>query len=100
MTQVELRAKVLLTSQASLVGMITPIMHCVVVSWTEKTVNLRVVFSETPTDQDTEIVSEVETLMLSHLYPEFQVSIFIETLEHGSKVSDSETVIFETATPP
>ncbi len=75
-------------------------MHCVVVSWTEKTVNLRVVFSETPTDQDTEIVSEVETLMLSHLYPEFQVSIFIETLEHGSKVSDSETVIFETATPP
>lgn len=67
MTSIELRVRVLLTLQVSLLGAITSNMRAVLVSWDEKNVLVRIIFEGLVSSGDLELVSEVESEVLSHL---------------------------------
>lgn len=64
MNVVDLRTRVLLTMQVALLGMVTPSMRAVSVSWSESAVRFRVFFDR---QVDAEITSEIETEVMSHL---------------------------------
>lgn len=63
MNEVDLRTRVLLTMQVALLGMVTPSMRAVSVSWSESAVKFRVFFDR---QVDAEITSEIETEVMSH----------------------------------
>jgi hypothetical protein len=67
MTPIELRVRVLLTLQVALLGMVTPNMRAVLVSWTDSDVHVRVLFDSHVSPRDAELVSEIESEVLSHL---------------------------------
>jgi hypothetical protein len=67
MTTTELRVRVLLTTQVALLGMVTANMRSVLVSWTETSVNIRIVFEGAVSSADSEIASEIESEVMSHL---------------------------------
>jgi len=67
MTSVELRVRVLLTLQVALLGRVTANMRAVLVSWTEKEIWINFRFDQPASPQEIELVSEVETEVISHL---------------------------------
>jgi len=77
MTNIDLRARILLTLQSALIGEVTAGMQAVLVSWTEENISLRILFSSPPSLDEVETASRIETEMISHL-PEFSIQIRIE----------------------
>jgi hypothetical protein len=67
MKNTELRVRVLLTLQVSLLGMVTGNMRSVFVSWTETEIHIRAVFDEEVIPKDVEIANEIESEVISHL---------------------------------
>lgn len=95
---VELRVRVLLTLQVALLGMVTAHMRSVLVSWTDKDVWVRVVFDQMVSPEDIELVSEIESEVMSHL-PDHAVICHAEacltptTLE----INAQEVLVFQRA---
>jgi hypothetical protein len=53
--------------QVALLGMVTTKMRSVLVSWTETSVDIRIVFEGLVSLVDNELASEIETEVMSHL---------------------------------
>jgi hypothetical protein len=98
MNAIELRVRVLLTLQAALLGMVTASMRSVLVSWTDKDVRVRIVFDRAISPDDLELVSEIETEVISHL-PEHTVHCQAEACLTSAKVhvNADEVLVFQRA---
>lgn len=95
---VDLRVRVLLTLQAALLGMVTANMRAVLVSWTDKDVRVRVVFDQGVSPEDVEIVSEIESEVISHL-PNHAVLCQAEACLSPTRVQTNagEVLVFQRA---
>lgn len=98
MKTTELRVRVLLTMQVALLGMVTANMRSVLVSWTETSVNVRIVFEGAVSPADSELVSEIESEVMSHL-PDHAVICKTESGLPFEKVilSSDEVFVFQRA---
>lgn len=98
MNATELRIRVLLTLQVALLGMVTANMRSVLVSWTDKDVRVRVVFDRAISSEDVELVSEIETEVISHL-PDHTVHCQAEASSVSAKVqiNANEVLVFQRA---
>ena len=99
MNATELRIRVLLTLQASLLGMVTANMRAVAVSWNDKDVRVRVVFDETVSAEDAEVASQIESEVISHL-PDHNVRCQAEACAtpHGKiRINPEEVMVFQRA---
>lgn len=98
MNAVELRVRVLLTLQVALLGMVTPSMRTVLVSWTESDVHIRVLFDGGVSSLEGELVSEIESEVMSHL-PGHSVRCVAETCSVPEKVmpTNGEVLVFQRA---
>lgn len=67
MNKIELRARVLLTLQVALLGMVTSNLRSVLTSWTATDVYIRMIFDGMVSSDETELASEIETEVISHL---------------------------------
>ena len=94
----ELRIRVLMTLQVALLGRVTANMQSVLVSWSDKDVRVRVVFDRAITSEDIELVSEIETEVISHL-PEHAVSCQAEVGSTSAKTQlyANEVPVFQRA---
>lgn len=93
MKTTELRVRVLLTMQVALLGMVTANMRSVLVSWTETSVNIRIVFEGSVTPADNELASEIESEVMSHL-PSHEVICRTESCLPLGKVTSSTEDVF------
>jgi hypothetical protein len=98
MNTVELRVRVLMSLQVALLGMVTVSMRSVLVSWTDKNVQIRVVFDQMISQDEEELVSEIESEVISHL-PEHTICCQAEfcPLPTKVKVNFNEVRVFERA---
>lgn len=98
MNSIELRARVLLTLQVALLGMVTSNMRSVLVSWTETEVHIRLVFEGAVSPDDIELASEIESEVISHL-PSHAVLCKAETCLPSEKVVPlaGEVLVFQRA---
>lgn len=98
MNAVEVRVRVLLTLQVALLGMVTASMRAVLVSWTDKDVLVRVVFDRELSPEDVDLVSEIESEVISHL-PNHTVHCQAEACLISSKVQTNagEVLVFQRA---
>jgi len=98
MNAVELRVRVLLTLQVALLGMVTANMRSVLVSWTDRDVRVRIVFDRAVLSEDVEVVSEIESEVISHL-PSHNVHCLAEACLRSTKVQPDagEVLVFQRA---
>lgn len=98
MNAIELRTRVLLTLQVVLLGMVTASMRSVSVSWTDKDVHVRIVFDRAISPEDFELVSEIESEVISHL-PEHMVHCQAEARPTAAnvQVNAGEVLVFQRA---
>ncbi len=93
MTDVELRIRILLAMQVSLLGVITGNIRAVLCSWSSKSIRIRAIFHEVITDEDRERMSEVETEVMSH-FPECEVSLTCIRVDAPSVIGFAPNEIF------
>lgn len=93
MKSTELRVRVLLTMQVALLGMVTTNMRSVLVSWTDTSVNVRIVFEGAVSPADNELASEIESEVMSHL-PSHAVICRTESSLPPEKVMPSTNEVF------
>ena len=100
MDAVELRRKVLLTLQVALLGMVTPGMRSVLVSWSESQIRARIIFDEEPTPDDIEDTSVIEAEVMAS-FPDHAVVFVAERCPVGKKVEhlNGEAFVFARADP-
>lgn len=79
--------------QVSLLGMVTANMLAVLVSWNDAIVNIRVVFDGTVLPPDYELLSELESEVISHL-PTHRVFCRGESCLVFEKISSSADEVF------
>lgn len=98
MKSTELRVHVLLTMQVALLGMVTANMRSVLVSWTETSLNVHIVFDDSMSPADSELASEIESEVISHL-PSHAVICRTESRLPLEKVipSTDEVFVFQRA---
>jgi hypothetical protein len=90
----ELRIRVLLAMQMSLLGQVVPNMRAVMVSWSEADVRIRVIFDSAVSASDAESVSEIETEMISH-FPDQRVNATAEVSKAASiDTAEGEVFVF------
>ena len=93
MKTTELRVRVLLSMQVALLGMVTANMRSVLVSWTETSVNIRIVFEGSVSSAENELASEIESEVMSHL-PSHEVICRTESRLSLEKVTPSTEEVF------
>lgn len=89
----DIRVKILLAAQASLLGEIFPSIRKITIDWTENSISLIYHVSSELSEEDTESVSIIETVMYSHL-PEFEITSIIITPSSPLPVTAQGVVIF------
>lgn len=72
--QVELRIRVLLTVQVSLLGAVGPNLRAVTCSWSSSDIRICAIFDLDISDIDVECMSNVETEIMSH-FPNYEVKV-------------------------
>jgi hypothetical protein len=84
--------------QVALLGMVTDSMRSVLVSWTDKDVQIRVVFDKMISQDEEELASEIESEVISHL-PEHTIRCQAEfcPLSIKVKINPNEVRVFERA---
>ena len=75
-----LRTAALLSLQRALWGMVTPDLRGVAVVVGDDRVTARMIYEREPTDEQLEIVSEVETLVMADFLPEVEVTVAADTV--------------------
>lgn len=98
MNAAELRVRILMSLQVALLGMVTVSMRSVLVSWTDKNVQIRIVFDKMISQDEEELASEIESEVISHL-PEHAVRCQAEfcPLPAKVKINPDEVPVFERA---
>jgi hypothetical protein len=79
--EIEIRRKLLLRFQTALLGMITPALRGVAVSWTDRTIVGRLLFDSDVADNEFECASDVEAEVAA-AFPDHEVGIKAETYPH------------------
>jgi hypothetical protein len=75
-----LRTAALLSLQRALWGMVTPDLRGVAMAIGDGRVHARMIYEQEPTDEQLEIISEVETLVIADFLPEVEVVVVADTV--------------------
>lgn len=79
-TDGELRVEAIVFMNRALLGMVTPELRGVSISVGDNVVRSRMVYDHEPTEDECELVSEVETEMLADYLPEVEVVVGAEAV--------------------
>ncbi len=95
----DLRISGLLALQRALLGQITENMRAVMVSLGDKEIKFRVVFSGTPSSNDEERVSEIETEVIADFFEDISVTGTAEASNPGERLQykENEVTVFHRA---
>lgn len=98
MNPTELRTRILLTLQNSLLGFVTSNMRSVLVAWSDSEVRIRIFFEGAVNADDTELASEIETQVISHL-PDHRIVCDAFAVAAGEKPErlEGEALVFQRA---
>jgi hypothetical protein len=99
MNSLETRARILLSMQVALLGMVTPKMRAVLIGWHEPQMVFRVIFDSClVTSEQADLVNELETEMIAH-FPGWEIQGLAVPLEQAHQVSASlnEVLVFRRA---
>ncbi len=94
----DLRTRILLTLQVALLGMVTAKMQSVLVSWTEESIHIRLIFEGHISSAEIDIAGEIESEVVSHL-PDFSVLCHPQSCPPSARVAPlaGEVLVFQRA---
>ncbi|MDA5240547.1 hypothetical protein EXN32_25455 [Agrobacterium tumefaciens] len=87
---VEFRSRVLLATQAAFVGMIGHQIRAITCRWNAKQILVRVHYDGPIDDSELEIMSEVQSEILSH-FPDVDASVECRRIDPPQRIEFSET---------
>lgn len=95
----DLRLKIMAALQIAMVGMVKPNLRSVLISYSASDIFTRFVYDASFTADDVEDVSCIETELMAHFYPEFNVECSAESIQPSIKIMprSGEVMVFHRA---